>query len=149
MPLPLPFPSPLVGERSCVAARSLAGILACLIAVPFATQTLGAEAMPGDFVYLRDIDPSIQQDMRYAGSNNFTSRPVPGYDAAECVLVRQAAEALKAAQIERRSKGLSLKVYDCYRPARAVAAFIAWSKLPDDPREKALHYPDLAKSAAD
>ena len=61
-------------------------------------------------------------------------------------LVRQAAEALKAAQTELRSKGLSLKVYDCYRPARAVAAFVAWSKLPDDPREKALHYPDLAKS---
>ena len=109
-------------------------------------QSARAEEMPGDFVYLRDVNPSIRQDMRYAGRNNFTNRPVPGYDAAECVLVRQAAEALKAAQTELRSKGLSLKVYDCYRPARAVAAFVAWSKLPDDPREKALHYPDLAKS---
>ena len=109
-------------------------------------QSARAEEMPGDFVYLRDVNPSIRQDMRYAGRNNFTNRPVPGYDAAECVLVRQAAEALKAAQTELRSKGLSLKVYDCYRPARAVAAFVAWSKLPDDPREKTLHYPDLAKS---
>jgi D-alanyl-D-alanine dipeptidase len=109
-------------------------------------QSARAEEMPEDIVYLRDIDPSIQQDMRYAGGNNFTGQPVPGYNVAECVLVRQAAEALKAAQTELRSKSLSLKVYDCYRPARAVAAFVAWSKLPDDPREKALHYPDLAKS---
>ena len=51
--------------------------------------------MPKDFVYLADIDPSIQQDMRYAGATNFTGNPVPGYDAGECVLVRPAAEALK------------------------------------------------------
>ena len=39
--------------------------------------------MPKDFVYLRDVDPSIEQDMRYAGADNFTAEPVPGYDAAE------------------------------------------------------------------
>ena len=51
-------------------------------------------ALPEDFVYLRDIDPTILQDIRYAGSNNFTGEPVAGYEAAECVLVRPAAEAL-------------------------------------------------------
>ena len=96
-----------------------------------------AAEMPKDFVYLRDIDPTILQDMRYAGSNNFTRKHVPGYDAAECVLVRQTAEALKAVQADLRAKGLALKVYDCYRPARAVAAFVEWAKLPDDPRAKA------------
>ena len=39
--------------------------------------------LPPDFVYLRDVDPSIAQDMRYAGANNFTGRPLPGYGAAE------------------------------------------------------------------
>ena len=92
--------------------------------------------MPKDFVYLSDVDPSIEQDMRYAGADNFTGRPVPGYDAPECVLVRQAAEALKAVQAEVKAKGLSLKVYDCYRPRQAVAAFVAWSKAPDDPELK-------------
>ncbi len=43
------------------------------------------DAMPARFVYLRDVDPSIQQDMRYAGSDNFTGRPVPGYEAPECI----------------------------------------------------------------
>jgi D-alanyl-D-alanine dipeptidase len=108
---------------------------------------MSAGSMPNGFVYLRDVDPSIQQDMRYAGSNNFTGAPVPGYDASECVLVRQAAEALKAAQADLKPLGLSLKVYDCYRPTQAVAAFVDWSKQPDDPDAKLEHYPELPKSA--
>ena len=103
--------------------------------------------MPEDFVYLRDVDATIEQDMRYAGSDNFTRRPVPGYDAAECILVREAAEALKAAQAELRPMDLSLKVYDCYRPTEAVAAFVEWSKEPDDPEAKLKYYPDLPKDA--
>ena len=55
-----------------------------------------AGEMPQSFVYLRDVDPSIQQDMRYAGAANFLGHAVRGYDAAECVLVSQAANGLKA-----------------------------------------------------
>jgi D-alanyl-D-alanine dipeptidase len=116
-------------------------LLWALVAIP-----ASAAEMPKDFVYLGDIDPSIEQDMRYAGADNFTGRKVPGYDAPECVLVRQAAEALKAVQADVKAKDLSLKVYDCYRPARAVAAFVAWSKAPDAPDSKAVHYPALAKT---
>jgi zinc D-Ala-D-Ala dipeptidase len=111
------------------------------------TAPMSAGSMPNGFVYLREVDPSIQQDMRYAGSNNFTRAPVPGYGAPECVLVRQAAEALKAAQADLKPLGLSLKVYDCYRPTQAVAAFVDWSKKPDDPHAKLEHYPELPKSA--
>jgi D-alanyl-D-alanine dipeptidase len=106
-----------------------------------------AADMPDGFVYLRDVDPTIQQEMRYAGADNFTGRQVPGYDAPECVLLREAADALKAAQAEVRAKGLSLKVYDCYRPTRAVAAFVNWSKMPDDPNTKTTYYPALSKGA--
>lgn len=106
-----------------------------------------ADTMPKDFVYLADIDPTIRQDMRYAGTNNFTGKPVPGYDAAECVLVREAAEALKRVQEAVRANGYTLKVYDCYRPARAVAAFVDWAKEPDDPKAKMIYYPNLPKSA--
>ena len=60
--------------------------------------------------------------MRYAGSAiSPASHVVPGYDAAECVLASKAAKALKEVQAELAAKQLSLKVYDCYRPARAVA----------------------------
>jgi D-alanyl-D-alanine dipeptidase len=125
----------------------VASRLAWLIALACAGQVLGAEAMPQDFVWLRDIDATIRQDMRYAGPGNFTGQPVPGYDAAECVLVRQAAEALKKVQSTVSAKGLTLKVYDCYRPARAVAAFVDWAKEPDDPEAKAAYYPNLSKGA--
>jgi len=120
--------------------------LAVLAALATAAPALAGDAMPDDFVYLRDIDPTIEQDMRYAGPHNFTGKPVDGYDAAECVLLRQAAEALKTVQADVKAEGLTLKVYDCYRPARAVAAFVAWSKLPDDPSAKATWYPNLTKA---
>jgi D-alanyl-D-alanine dipeptidase len=85
------------------------------------------DRLPDGFVYLRDVDASIAQDVRYAGPNNFVGHPLPGYGAGECVLRRQAAEALKRVQAELASSGLALKVYDCYRPARAVRAMAQWS----------------------
>src|SRR5208282_2498122 len=86
-------------------------------------QPAAAASLPAGLVYLRDVDPSIVQDMRYAGLDNFTGRALPGYDAAECVLRREAAEALARVQRDLAAQNLGLKVYDCYRPTRAVAAF--------------------------
>jgi len=86
-----------------------------------------AAELPEGFVYLRDVDASIAQDMRYAGSDNFTGRPLPGYGAAECVLRRAVAEALKRVQADLARQNLSLKVYDCYRPTRAVRAMAQWA----------------------
>ena len=128
-------------------ARQTAALLTSLAAICVTTLPLSAGEMPKDFVYLRDVDPTIQQDIRYAGSSNFTGAKVPGYEAAECVLMRQVAEALKNVQAGLREKGLTLKVYDCYRPARAVAAFVAWAKEPDDPKAKTAYYPNLPKAA--
>lgn len=119
--------------------------LAVLAALCIAAPAFAGEKMPEDFVYLRDVDPTIQQDMRYAGSKNFTGKPVVGYDAPECVLTRQTAEALKAVQADLKAKGLGLKVYDCYRPARSVTGFVAWTKEPDDPEAKAIYYPNVPK----
>ena len=68
-------------------------------------------------------------------------------DLAGAVLVRPAAEALKAVQADLRPKGLALKVYDCYRPARAVSSFVDWAKEPDVPQAKTIYYPNLPKSA--
>jgi D-alanyl-D-alanine dipeptidase len=85
-----------------------------------------AQDLPGGFVYLRDVDRGIIQDIRYAGSDNFVGRPLPGYDAAECILRREAASALKLVQSDLRALGFGLKVYDCYRPAGAVRAMVKW-----------------------
>ena len=104
------------------------------------------EEAPADaLIHLRTIDASILQDIRYAGPNNFTGRPVPGYAAPECLLLRDVAEALSRVQEGLRQRKLSLKVYDCYRPRRAVRAFRAWVQDPEaDPLLKRFH-PNLDK----
>jgi zinc D-Ala-D-Ala dipeptidase len=103
-------------------------------------------SMPADFVYLRDIDPGILQDVRYAGANNFTGRPVPGYATAECVLLRPVAQALAQVQADVAGRSLSLKVYDCYRPQRAVKAFVQWANDGKDSGATKRFYPNLKKS---
>jgi D-alanyl-D-alanine dipeptidase len=67
--------------------RRVAFAVAVTTCVPVAAQ---AQKLPAGFVYLRDIDPTIIQDMRYAGSNNFVGRPLRGYEAAECGVKREA-----------------------------------------------------------
>jgi D-alanyl-D-alanine dipeptidase len=104
-----------------------------------------AERLPEGFVYLRDVAPGIVQDMRYAGADNFTGRPLPGYDAAECVLRRDVAEALRSVQADLEKQSLGLKVYDCYRPARAVAAFARWAHDGEDNGATKRFYPTLEK----
>jgi D-alanyl-D-alanine dipeptidase len=106
---------------------------------------LARDSLPSGFVYLRDIDPSIAQDMRYASFDNFTGRPLPGYDAAECVLRRDVALALRKVQAALATENLSLKTYDCYRPTRAVAAMARWSNdgARGDPTKR--FYPALEK----
>lgn len=98
-------------------------IVACLLAA----MPARAGSLPEGFSYLADVDPGIRQDMRYAGARNFTRKPVPGYQAAECVLATVVAEALSKVQKEAAALGLSLLVYDCYRPAPAVRAFVDWA----------------------
>ncbi len=110
-----------------------------------AAPAFASAALPSGFVYLRDIDPTIQQDMRYAGSHNFVGRPIKGYAAAECILSRPAAEALGAVQKKLAERKLSLMVWDCYRPRRAVDDFLRWSRDPSDTKMKAEFYPRIDK----
>src|SRR3979409_1238813 len=74
-------------------------------------QALSTQALPGGFVYLREIDPGIIQDIRYAGSNNFVGRPLAGYAAGECVVKRDVGLALKRIQqgIAPRKKTLRIE----------------------------------------
>jgi D-alanyl-D-alanine dipeptidase len=99
-----------------------------------------------NLVHLRDIDPTILQEIRYAGSHNFLGRPVKGYGAAECLLTVQAARALKGVQAEMKPLGLTLKVYDCYRPQRAVDDFVAWAKDLQDSKMRREFYPTVDKA---
>ncbi len=103
-------------------------IVVIVVAVIGLVSPVLAQGLPGEFAFLRDIDPTIIQDIRYAGANNFMGRPIAGYGAAECVVRRDVGLRLKAVQQELARQKLSLKMFDCYRPARAVADMVAWSK---------------------
>lgn len=122
-------------------ARPIAAAALLLCAPP----VLAAQLPPG-FVRLAEIAPEIRQDIRYAGANNFTGRPVPGYGAAECWLRRDAAQAVAQVARNLARTGWRLVVYDCYRPARAVSAFVAWAADPADQARKTEYYPRIDKS---
>lgn len=100
---------------------------------------------PDTFVSLAEFVPDIELDIRYAASNNFLGRPVTGYEVAQCLLTHEAARALVGVSRSARARGLRLKVFDGYRPRRAVADFMSWTKVPDDPAMKCLYYPNIAK----
>jgi D-alanyl-D-alanine dipeptidase len=119
------------------------GLVLTVLLSPF--SALAGSALPGGFVYLRDTDPTIVQDIRYAGSHNFVGRPIKGYLAAECILSEPAANALKAVQSMLAEKKLSLIVWDCYRPKRAVEDFLRWSRDPAHSEMKAEFYPRTDK----
>jgi len=83
--------------------------------------------------------------MRYTTPQNFMGRPIPGYKAPRCYLTKPAADALKCAADGLRGQGYALKVYDCYRPQRAVNAFVAWGRDLRDQKMKQAYYPDVDK----
>lgn len=79
-------------------------------------------------VDVQSLDSTIRVDARYAGTNNFTGAPLPGYDAPRALLRREAAGALSRVQARLRSQGLSLLVFDGYRPVRATLAMVRWAE---------------------
>jgi D-alanyl-D-alanine dipeptidase len=84
--------------------------------------------------------------MRYSGSQNFTGRPVPGYVSPSCILAKPVAEALKRVQARLSAQNLSLLVFDCYRPKRAVSAFMRWAQNGSESETREEYYPRTARS---
>lgn len=130
-----------------MANKVLVVLLGVVVVGAGSTAVAAAEPdAPAEFVSLSDVDPTILTDIRYATPHNFTGDPVDGYQAPMCILARPAAEALARAQQGFLERGYSLKVYDCYRPQRAVDDFVAWAKDLADQRMKAEFYPRVDKT---
>jgi D-alanyl-D-alanine dipeptidase len=123
--------------------RALATLAA---AASLAACTGGGEPASPDLVSLAELAPGVSLDMRYAGADNFVGAPIDGYEAPVCLLARPAALALAAVQHDLETEGLGLRVFDCYRPARAVAHFARWARDLGDERTKAAYYPRIEKS---
>jgi D-alanyl-D-alanine dipeptidase len=113
---------------------------------PMPAPTASEPHAPAGFVVLSDVDPSIRTDIRYAGPHNFVGRPIAGYREPLCVLTWAAADALHRVQTAALARNHTIKVYDCYRPQRAVNDFVAWAKQPGEQQMKAEFYPRVEKS---
>ncbi len=103
------------------------------------------EERPADIVDAAETVNGLVVDARYYGAHNFVGARIDGYDAPRCLLTSKAAQALAAVQRDLAKQGLGLKVFDCYRPTRAVAHFVRWAKDLSDQKNKAEFYPDVDK----
>jgi D-alanyl-D-alanine dipeptidase len=103
-------------------------------------------ASPHDgFVYCESAIPGIRTELRYATPHNFVGERIDGYRQPRCIVTRQAALALREVQEQLRPFGLGLKMFDAYRPQRAVDHFVRWAKDLRDTRSKAEFYPGVEK----
>ncbi|MGY1434231.1 M15 family metallopeptidase [Streptomyces reniochalinae] len=105
----------------------------------------GPEA-PREFVALREVAPTIRQEIRYHTPHNFVGEPIDGYREPMCLVTKDTAQALAKAQRSLLKRGYTLKVYDCYRPQRAVDHFVRWAQDLDDEKMKAEFYPRVEKN---
>ena len=100
---------------------------------------------PSGFVVLADFVPQIVQEIRYYSTYNFIGDRIDGYEEPCALLTLEAARALKAVGSELIVQGYRLKVFDAYRPVRAVKHFVLWGIEDQDLRMKPYFYPELEK----
>ncbi|WP_379148577.1 M15 family metallopeptidase [Paenibacillus sp. sgz500992] len=101
--------------------------------------------LPNGFVYLDEIIPTAQYEIRYYSDNNFTGTRVDGYKAPLAIFSKTAAAALKKVSDDLERKGYILRIYDAYRPQKAVNHFVRWSQDAGDIKMKLQYYPKLDK----
>lgn len=116
-----------------------------VLAADTLAQTIDQEKMPQGFVVLSDVIPDVIQEIRYHSTYNFVGTRVDGYEEPVALITRQAAEALKAVNTELMALGYRIKVYDTYRPQRAVSHFVRWAKAIGDTLTKQSFYPEVDK----
>ena len=129
--------------------KKIVAVLLMLLVVMTGAVSVAKEAVLSDdasgFVLLSEAVPDAILEMRYYSTFNFVGDRIDGYEEPVALLTREAAAALKKVSDDLVSKGYRLKIYDAYRPQRAVDHFVRWAKDPDDTRMKRYFYPELDK----
>lgn len=118
-------------------------IILCLFLASF--TELRHFQLPEGFVYAQEIIPDLDVELRYFSTHNFVGDTIEGYKANRLIITVQTAEALKKVQYELQQQNLCLKVYDGYRPQRAVDHFIRWVRDLNDTLNKQEFYPTVEK----
>lgn len=106
----------------------------------------GNDKMPDSFVDIQTMIPEVVMDIRYYGPHNFVGERVDGYLAPKCFLTKDAAQALNNVQKDLAPYSLTLKIYDCYRPQRAVDHFVRWAKEIKNTKTMLEFYPTIDKN---
>lgn len=101
--------------------------------------------IPEAFAYIQTEIKDVVLDIRYCGNHNFIGRPIDGYTSPRPVVTKETLVALVAVQQELKKNGLGLKIFDAYRPQRAVDHFVRWSYELNDTLMKQAFYPNLRK----
>jgi D-alanyl-D-alanine dipeptidase len=108
-------------------------------------SAIAEERLSAGFVDAAAVVDGLVVDMRYFGTDNFIGERIDGYERPRCLLAREAATMLAAVQRDLAPHSRGLKVFDCYRPARAVAHFVRWARDIGDTRRKREFYPGVDK----
>ena len=115
-----------------------------LFVTPSAAQKSVAPDYPSGFVVVGEFIPDIQE-IRYYSTYNFVGDRIDGYEMPCALMTREAAEALKKVSDDVMKMGYRLKIYDAYRPQKAVDHFVRWAKDTKDTRMKKYFYPEIGK----
>jgi zinc D-Ala-D-Ala dipeptidase len=102
--------------------------------------------MERGFVFLDEVLSGVRWDAKYATWDNFTGKPVEGYEVNRIVGSHALAEALQEAKTRAAAFGFGLLLWDAYRPQRAVHRFLEWSTQPEDGRTKKRFYPNIDRA---
>jgi len=125
--------------------RTVAIAAFMLSLTPLAIAQHATDRRPDSFVDVATIAPGLLVEARYATAHNFVGARIDGYERPICYLTRPAATALAHVVADLEPRGLTIKVFDCYRPARAVAHFVRWARNLRDEKMKAEFYPHVEK----
>lgn len=97
------------------------------------------------FVSVSDADPDVILEIRYFSTYNFIGERIDGYISPIALLTKEAAGALRRASSDFKKMGYRIRVFDAYRPQRAVDHFVRWARDLEDVRMKEIFYPDVDK----
>lgn len=104
------------------------------------------ESLPEGFVFVKEICPSVIENIRYNTNENFMGKRMVGYsENASVILTKEAATALKDVVAQLESDGYALVIYEGYRAQMTVDRFWNWTKDLNDNSTKAKYYPYVEK----
>lgn len=118
-------------------------LLVCLFVVLLSVSK--TQNVPEDFIDVSKVIPELDVELRYFSNNNFVGDTIDGYHSNRLFLTKAAAKQLKLVQDELQNQNLCLRIYDGYRPQRAVNHFVLWARQVDDTLMKSEFYPKVDK----